>query len=211
MKTPNGDWGEGILKNLYAAVMSVPEPREPPTYHCVRCEDTGLLWRYANNGEMFSRHCPHTIPSGRLDFPGGTPKAGRLAPNVMDFFKRFHLGNCGHISGHIPEATAQAHALCYQLAEKHPVSAFSASDAPESFDSNGNWAARETSATVICVTDVTKLLRPPQMRAVAELLQATRGCTVITVGQPLSELYGGERFEWLRLALIMRNAKELSV
>jgi len=156
------------------------------TYACAECQDVGqVIWRDEKN-LTWARRCHHPDPSGRrFGFPIGVWAYSGDLPQAFHAFVEDHPhSRMLLVTGQAKKLQADALQVCERLKHLRPRFV-DAMDAPSDFnDQKGldGWLMRYSSVGLFVIDSIDRRLRPPQIRAVVDLLHANPRAPVILIG-----------------------------
>jgi hypothetical protein len=169
------------------------------TYHCAQCKDIGhVVWR-DDKGLTWARRCDHQDPSGRrFSFPKGTWAYTAPLPGILTDLIKHYPNKSSYIllTGKANHATAAALQVATQLKHARPRYV-DAMTAPQDFsESPTTWVSLYDSNGLLVIDSIDRRLRPPQVRAIVDLLHRKER-PVIMIGDPPSMHPSNE--PWLAL------------
>ena len=196
-----------------------PEPMQ--TYKCQRCKDQGgFTTKKEANGRLYEywNECD-CIGRGSWAKPNhGFPDYVQQVP-----FHKLKAGECERIAAtiagkrravaHIGTNPARAYQIGLAMASKIAdagltVRVVSAKEAPVEFGSA--WDLQVTSAHALFVCDVDRRLAPPQVQAVAALIDRCDVRGLVVLGEPLKNLPKNNVYAAVALSLQAKGAQTVN-
>ena len=173
---------------------------ETTKYHCKHCKDMGLVvWRDSLN-ITWAHQCNHPDPGGRYySFPKGTwVHSGPVPPKLNEMIENHpEESKCILISNKPKYAAGVALQAAHLLKHLRPRY-IDAMHAPNDFNiSTDSWVNAQSKNGMIILDSVDRRLRPPQVRAVVDLMHHQQR-PIILIGDSPSQHPNNE--PWLALS-----------